>query len=313
MHVKASEIGVVSTVDSSDSVCVLHRDRDWQDLVLKSNMQASGLDITGAPASGKCTPTHGTTSIQTVNCSVVPDSDEDYAMALNSGVLDSSGITARFNRVNHLCNDHSSGSQDEVTESADVEHLQDLVGYRVPPSILFHPSMELRLRPRHTVGGINSQLNASTWNYYLQFEEDLSKRDYLSDGIANGFSIVDMDGDIDSYFCENYTSVLTGEAYDYVDNLISNEILDGKYVLASSIPKCVHSLGAIPKQDGSFRPITDCRRPEGISINNHMLTTFQPFNYVTMDQVAANVTSNCYMATVDIASAYRSVANYVAN
>ena len=58
---------------------------------------------------------------------------------------------------------------------------------------------------------------------------------------------------------------------------------------------------------GSFRPITDCRRPEGFSINNHMDSTFHTFNYVTMDQVAASVTQGCYMASVDISAAYRSI------
>ena len=72
-------------------------------------------------------------------------------------------------------------------------------------------------------------------------------------------------------------------------------------------PHCVHALGAIPKKDGTYRPITDCRRPEGLSINNFMETTFQHFNYTTVDEVAAMVTQDCYMATVDIAAAYRSV------
>ena len=38
-----------------------------------------------------------------------------------------------------------------------------------------------------------------------------------------------------------------------------------------------------------------------------MLTTFQTFKYIKLDQVAANVTPHCFMASVDIASAYRSV------
>ena len=109
------------------------------------------------------------------------------------------------------------------------------------------------------------------------------------------------------HLCDNYASALTGEAFEFVDKLIKSELKDGKYVKATSLPHCVHSLGAIPKQDGSYRPITDCSRPEGISINNHMLNTFQSFNYITIDQVAANVTQGCFMASVDISSAYRSV------
>ena len=179
--------------------------------------------------------------------------------------------------------------------------------YHVPPSILMQCPSSVRLQPRHYIGGCQSQMNIHSWEYYLKFEENLYVLQYLLDGITNGFAIVDAGDKVSSYYCDNYSSVLTGDAYKFVDKLISSEISEGKYVEASSIPHCVHALGAIPKQDGSYRPITDCRRPEGVSINNHMNTTFKTFNYITLDQVAANVIPGCYMAIVDISAAYRSV------
>ena len=98
-----------------------------------------------------------------------------------------------------------------------------------------------------------------------------------------------------------------GPAFDYVNKLILKELEDGKFVLAAGKPVCVHALGAVPKSKGSFRPITDCKRPLYSSINNYMDTTFETFSYASTDQVCDLMTWGCFMATVDIASAYRSV------
>ena len=165
---------------------------------------------------------------------------------------------------------------------------------------------ELRFH-KHDLGGLTSQMNSRCWEYYLQYETDSIVRDYLTNGINHGFAIVDSDIQIDSYRCMNYKSVLSTEAFVYVNDLIFKEISDGKYVRAASEPVCVHALGVVPKSDGTFRPITDCKRPLGYSINNYMDSTFQHFTYCTVDEVASNMSENCFMATVDIASAYRSI------
>ena len=191
---------------------------------------------------------------------------------------------------------------DPVIQSCEVS-----VNYSCINEITYMCPMNQRLRPRHTIGGAESQMNVHAWNYYLHFEQNEGVRSYLRDGVENGFRIVDQDIST-SYECDNYRSVLKDGAFNFIDNLIMEELSQGKFVLADRHPACVHALGAIPKHDGSFRPITDCRRPEGVSINNFMDTTFQTFNYVTMDQVAAMVSPGCYMATLDISSAYRSVA-----
>ena len=109
--------------------------------------------------------------------------------------------------------------------------------------------------------------------------------------------------DISSYRCDNYKSVMYGEAFDYVNDLILQEIAEDKYIIALTPPHCVHSLGAVPKDDGSYRQIADCNRPLGLSINNFKDTTFHEFSYCTTDQVYANMKSSCYMATVNISAA----------
>ena len=118
---------------------------------------------------------------------------------------------------------------------------------------------------------------------------------------------MDPDADIPSYDSPNYFSASSGPASNFVDNLIRTELSQGKYVLATSTPHCIHSLGAIPKTDGKFRPITDCRRPLGSSINNFMDTTCETFSYNSVHNVCSLLKKGCYMATVDISTAYRSI------
>ena len=166
---------------------------------------------------------------------------------------------------------------------------------------------DIRLLP-HFVGGYRSQMNFNCWDYYLNFEEDVDLKMYLSNGIQNGFPIVDRDVCIESYRCSNYKSVMSGPAFQCINDLILEEIKQGKYIKADFLPHCIHALGAVPKSDGTYRPITDCKRPIGFSINNHMNETFRHFSYTTVDQVAERMTQGCYMASVDIASAYRSIA-----
>ena len=167
--------------------------------------------------------------------------------------------------------------------------------------------ISIRLKPRHLIGGYKSQMNMYVWEYYLQYEVDRELADYIANGIFHGFDIIDEDSNISPYYMENYSSVYSGQAHDYVSDLILSEISEGKYVRADFVPKCIHALGAIPKDDSTFRPITDCKRPIGESINNFMNTTALDFSYKSVDDVADNMSQYCYMATVDISSAYRSI------
>ena len=166
---------------------------------------------------------------------------------------------------------------------------------------------EIRLKEPAILGGVSGQLKPDVWKYYLEYEDDLVIKDYLWQGVSKGFAIVDEGANIESYECTNYNSCTSGDAFAYIDVLIRNEISSGKFVVASERPHCVHALGAIQKSNGSYRPITDCRRPMFRSINNYMDTTFEPFSYASTDRVCDLMTQGCYMATVDIASAYRTV------
>ena len=139
----------------------------------------------------------------------------------------------------------------------------------------------------HYVGGFRSQLNPCVFFDYCYglYEQD-SHADFIFSGIRDGFRIEDADFD-GSYFCPNYKSALEPRAKAEMDRIISNELALGKVSRVVSKPSCVHSLGAIRKSDGSVRPITDCRRPLGTSINNHMDKVCQDFSYISLDQVSA--------------------------
>ena len=211
--------------------------------------------------------------------------------------------------VNDVIEDHLTYDCNQV--HVDMSKCEDVVQNEcinyveeVEESVINPCPISLRLHKPVLVSGVQSQLNPQTWSYYLEHEDDIDLQSYLWTGVSEGFDIVNRDVDIDPYECPNYNSCITGPAFQFVDNLILNELDQGKFVLASEKPHCVHALGAVPKSDGSFRPITDCKRPLSRSINNYMDTTF---SYASTDQVCDMMTQGCYMATVDIASAYRSV------
>ena len=158
----------------------------------------------------------------------------------------------------------------------------------------------------HNIGGLYSQLNMVAWCHELSYENDIHLKDFIQFGIINGFYIVNPEEYIEPYFCSNYSSVLHGDAFLYVDELLKDELKQQKYILTDEQPHCVHSLGAIPKSDGTFRPITDCKRPLGLSINNYMSEIVTTFSYHSIDDVVSLMSPGDYMATVDISSAYRS-------
>lgn len=161
---------------------------------------------------------------------------------------------------------------------------------------------------------LGSQLNLPGWLHELSHENDVNLRNYLSFGVQNGFLIIDEGAEIVSYESKNYRSVESGPAHDFIDNLIKSELSNGKYVLAADKPHCVHALGAVPKKESQkWRPITDCKRPIGFSVNSYMSTTFREFTYTTVDKVIDMIKPGYFMSSVDIAAAYRSILIHPSN
>ena len=71
-------------------------------------------------------------------------------------------------------------------------------------------------------------------------------------------------------------------------------------------PRCVHPIGRVPKKDsGKSRPITDCSRPHGLSLNDHIKRDLESFRMKSIDTAVSFSTPNCFYSIVDIESAWR--------
>lgn len=107
-------------------------------------------------------------------------------------------------------------------------------------------------------------MNIPGWLHEIQYNNDIALNDYLSFGVQNGFYIVDPDSKIAPYHRNNYSSVLKGDPHHFIDNLIKSELENKKNVLTDTKPTCVHSIEAVPKKSGGWRPITTVRGPLGV-------------------------------------------------
>ena len=133
---------------------------------------------------------------------------------------------------------------------------------------------------------------------------------FILDGVHNGFRVTDPGAEIPLYDCGNYKSCYNGDNALKMNNIMLVELSSGKLSKAATKPDQIHSLGAIPKPNGSVRHITDCSIPDKSSVNNFMKCTFSSFSFNTIDDVVTSIKPCSYMATVDLQDAYRSVPIY---
>ena len=158
------------------------------------------------------------------------------------------------------------------------------------------------------IDNIHSPLHPKAWaELLLERESPDFDSLFIMDGIYNGFRVIDPGADIPIYDCNNYKSCFEGDNYRKMNCVMISELTNGKISRASSKPDQVHSLGAVPKPNGSVRHITDCSMPRKHSVNNFMKSTFSTFSFSTIDNVISSVKKDCYMATIDLQDAYRSV------
>ena len=145
---------------------------------------------------------------------------------------------------------------------------------------------------------------------FSAWEEELCgdiDREFILDGIQNGFNIIDADADPKPVHCENHKSAQPGSPlYTKASKQILHEIGVGNYEVVSEPPDIISPLGVIEKPDGGVRLIHDCSMPHGRAVNDYSTENWhQKFSRV--DDAAALVTEGCFMAKVDIQSAYRHV------
>lgn len=164
----------------------------------------------------------------------------------------------------------------------------------------------------HYVGGLPVNLNVCAFfkECYLHPRGVDINCDYIFNGVLHRFRIVDDGCSIPGYCRSNYSSITAGEFQQSMNRTVTSELSQGKISKVIDIPHCVHAIGGIAKRDGSLRPITDCKRPIGSSINSFMQTTACEFKYKTLDYVSELLTAGDYLGVVDIKSAYRMVHIY---
>lgn len=244
-------------------------------------------------------------------------------------VARSQGVCRRYNRIGrcrqsckfrHVCDscgephpkigDNSSVMSDPFefdnnnNRSVIQEEMGRVLGYVIDHSIRDHLC---KGRCSHYIDRCRAQLNRCAFykELYLNGNVDVAA-DYIYNGVSHGFDIVDANCDA-QYICANYNSIQLPEFRGQMDAIVTDELASDKVSMVTDTPTCVHSLGAVRKASGKLRPITDCRRPLGRSINNYMLSTYAPFKYVTVEEICEELVGGEYMAVIDIKATYPSV------
>ena len=82
-----------------------------------------------------------------------------------------------------------------------------------------------------------------------------------------------------------YLAFRTKENKPKMDKIIRKELSEGFMKVVDKKPRCIHSLGAVPKPDGEIRPITDRSMPLHESINNHCDSLTEEFKYKSIDNI----------------------------
>lgn len=77
-------------------------------------------------------------------------------------------------------------------------------------------------------------------------------------------------------------------------------------------PTIVSALGAIPKSNSKVRLIHDASRPLHMSINDYVQSDTS-CSYVDLRVVSKLISEGCYLAKIDLQSAYRSVPIHPSN
>lgn len=135
---------------------------------------------------------------------------------------------------------------------------------------------------------------------------DYPSRQFLLEGIKDGFRITNKGVSMDRVFVGNYKSSTAPRVRDVVESQICEELRNDRYRICNAPKTVTSALGAIPKpQSDKVRIIHDCSRPFGHSVNDR--ADNRPFSYQSLQDALANVHQGDWMAKLDLASAYRSV------
>ena len=140
----------------------------------------------------------------------------------------------------------------------------------------------------------------------MELESDPDK-DFLLNGIENGFDIIDEDVHISPVDCKNHPSAQPNSPlYEKASQQILKEIQAGHYVVRETPPEVISPMAALLKPDGDVRLIHDCSRPSGKSVNDYCSSDWKQ-KFARVDDASSMMSEGCFFAKVDLKSAYRSV------
>ena len=165
--------------------------------------------------------------------------------------------------------------------------------------------------PGPLLGG-SSPLRADLFRGALEEHPDRQYRDYIPNGLAEGFRVgFDRRQQLRSA-THNLPSVSEHDSVvsSYIDTELSANRLLGP--LPSRIARYTHRsrIGVIPKghNTGKWRLITDLSFPPGSSVNDGISSALCSLSYISVDTVAAVITSlgqGTLLAKIDVQAAYR--------
>lgn len=141
---------------------------------------------------------------------------------------------------------------------------------------------------------------AASERWTVELEGD-SDREFIMNGVREGFSIVDSDQLPPPVYCKNYGS--TRANFIKVEQSIRAEIAAGNYEICDTKPRVISALGAIPKKDSEeIRLIHDLSRG-GVNA----LASVTSVAYPSVEDAVAVLPVDAYIAKLDLRHAYRCV------
>ncbi len=150
---------------------------------------------------------------------------------------------------------------------------------------------------------VHSGLSLAAWESEMAEDPD---KEFLLDGLRNGFHITEPSAVIDQYEVRNHKSSRDPEAQANLEGFIKAEIHKGNYRVVSSKPPVISAIGAVPKPDGGHRLIHDLSLSPNQSVNSFAPET-DKCSYESVDAAVALLKPGFFMAKVDIKSAYRHI------
>jgi len=145
--------------------------------------------------------------------------------------------------------------------------------------------------------------NIQVWEAELADDFD---KEYILDGITNGFRLAEPGQTCQEVECANYLSATRSDRRVRVENQLLDEIRKGHLITTSQKPTIVNAIGAVLKANSDeLRLITDASRPQGASLNSYMHTV--PFKFDTVDSALGFLGKDYFQCKIDLRHGYRSV------